>query len=310
MTGPVDTPPAVVVLERRRATLVTWCRKLLLGENGIECIHQARIGTRRFRTALRVAAPLLRDGVKRRPFKLTRQLGRDLGVVRDADVFLRHLARQRPAGNPGRAEALRFAREKLRRRREKGLSRLEPVVRQFMDGVGDGPDRAVVWPLAAVEEPGGPELPPVTVKGVLEPFMREVLAHRDAVVQRRDIAKSHLMRIGAKRMRYAIEILREVSSGTRKKQLGEGLRVCKQIQGDLGDIHDHDVWLAQFKKWRKTCGGGKKRRPLAGGLKYLARIERDRRDRYLDQFLGWWRLHEQEGALSRLQELCQDESHL
>ena len=62
-----------------------------LKEWDVEGIHQARVATRRMKAAVDLMRPVLGRRA-RRPFgKVTRNLRRRLGPLRDADVMLEHL---------------------------------------------------------------------------------------------------------------------------------------------------------------------------------------------------------------------------
>src|SRR5438105_4284013 len=98
LSGELARAAGVALVARHLAELLGWCRRISGGDEGIETVHQARIHTRRLRTALELFGHLVLPPLEKRLRKLSRELGRSLGRVRDADVFLRHLSRQRPRG--------------------------------------------------------------------------------------------------------------------------------------------------------------------------------------------------------------------
>ena len=81
----------------------------------VEAIHQARVATRRLKAALDLMRPVLGKRA-RRPFaRVTRNLRRRLGPLRDADVMLEHL--QELASQGKHERAIRWLSERLCRER-------------------------------------------------------------------------------------------------------------------------------------------------------------------------------------------------
>ena len=78
-------------------------------------------------------------------------------------------------------------------------------------------------------------------------LMNRLLALQDCLSRPDDQQSHHAMRIAAKRLRYTLEIIRPIYSGT----LDATLEVIKQVQTLLGEVHDCDVWQEQLDLFGK-----------------------------------------------------------
>ena len=90
----------------------------------------------------------------------------------------------------------------------------------------------------------------------------------------------HDMRIAAKRLRYALEIV----GGCFEPDGERGRRVARELQGVLGEIHDCDVML-----------------PRVWGITSLRDHLRSRRERLFRRFRELWRAHTEKGTWVNLE---------
>ena len=70
--------------------------------------------------------------------------------------------------------------------------------------------------------------------------LEEFLAYEPHIAHPERVAELHRMRIAAKHLRYTLEIFAPLYG----KALRKPLKVVKEIQELLGEIHDCDVWIA------------------------------------------------------------------
>jgi CHAD domain-containing protein len=89
----------------------------------------------------------------------------------------------------------------------------------------------------------------------------------------------HDMRIGAKRLRYVLEI----TGACFGPEAEAARRLAKELQSVLGEIHDCDVLL-----------------PKVAGIGSLEALLRTRRELLYARFCEMWRADETEDAFSRL----------
>ena len=95
-------------------------------------------------------------------------------------------------------------------------------------------------------------------------------------------ADQHSMRIAAKRLRYALEIV----EGCFGPEALAARRAVKELQGVLGEIHDCDVML-----------------PRAAGIESLQMLLRTRRELLHRRFLELWQAAEKKGTWAHLEGL-------
>lgn len=100
------------------------------------------------------------------------------------------------------------------------------------------------------------------------------------------VEQLHALRIAAKRLRYTLELFRDVFG-----QRGEALiDQVKAVQEDLGEIHDHDVRLDLIAAELRELERGETETPDPGiGLNALAVQEHDARQQRYDAFRMRWR---------------------
>jgi len=217
-----------------------------------EFVHQARVATRRMRSALR----LLRDAIPDRTAAyLTGEikwLGGRLGSVRDLDVFLLNLSRFKgkierfPAKQ---RQAFEGRIEKRRRLQLEGLNQalesprfktLERRLMQFLES-----------PLATRPRA------PLAMKAVYEVAPALITEKFDAVMEQGRIVLAdpklkqyHLLRIQTKRLRYACEFMAPAYEGA----LDSFIERTVEIQDCLGELQDTVFTRAfidsQYNGWK------------------------------------------------------------
>lgn len=78
---------------------------------------------------------------------------------------------------------------------------------------------------------------------VIDARLDELLSWRQALVEPEQVQELHDMRIAAKRLRYAVEILDVCFPGSK-----EILKDLRDMQEAMGDIHDLDVLIALLRE--------------------------------------------------------------
>jgi hypothetical protein len=112
------------------------------------------------------------------------------------------------------------------------------------------------------------------------------------------------MRIAAKRLRYTVEISDPVYDGA----LSGHLKVIKQVQTLLGDIHDCDVWAddlrefarAEKKRIAARFGDDGPYERLRPGIEHLAQIRLDQRAAIFAELVEFWKKLDGEKQWERL----------
>jgi CHAD domain-containing protein len=95
----------------------------------------------------------------------------------------------------------------------------------------------------------------------------------------------HDMRIAAKRLRYALEVV----AGCFGPEAVQARDAAKALQGVLGEIHDCDTML-----------------PRAAGIESLEMLLRTRRELSFNRFRELWQAQARSGVWTVLEETCRD----
>ena len=206
----------------------------------VTSVHRARVASRRLREVLPVLAEAADAQDLDRAGKDVRRITRALGPIRELDVALGHLQEVGPRSGAS-VRALAFVRDHLMaERRAHRRAMLE-----------------VITPSAAARLRGrlaSPEERPAARPdhdAELEAARRR--AARRAMALRAEIRKAgglyeperlHRVRVAAKKVRYALEVDRELS---RSRAMARIDRI-KQLQDDLGEIHDFEILLEHTRE--------------------------------------------------------------
>jgi CHAD domain-containing protein len=207
-----------------------------------EELHDMRVATRRMRAALRVFADYLDAGEYKPYLRMVRTTGRELGAVRDLDVFrikTQAYIDSLPAGDRSGLDPLMEAwgieRERARAELIEYLDsdryqHFKEKFERFLRTPGAGAGRAF--------GPAGEPIP-TRVGDVLPAILFQRLAGVrafDSIITRPDapLSRYHELRIAGKGLRYTLEFFQEVL-GPGSKPL---INTTKVVQDHLGDLQD------------------------------------------------------------------------
>ncbi len=243
-----------------------------------EGVHQARVATRRLRAALDAFAPWLAADAKAKVGKRLRRLSRALGRVRELDVALLQLTQAVIRCEPERRLAIEEVATRLQTRRTKARRRM---IRTYAaidpDRLGQALENlprlgldahAGTLPFGALAAHCAGDLL-LTAQRIVETSPPGPLGSAES------LEALHATRIGAKKLRYQLEIL--------KPGLGSGaplaLRSLRRLQDHVGALHD-DFILAGLLKDAHDAGLESGRARLVGELgrlhgDYVRRLQRD-----------------------------------
>jgi inorganic triphosphatase YgiF len=214
--------------------------EIIAGSAAPEHLHQLRVGLRRVRSVLRVAAPLAGDGAEGLRALERAWAGpfRRLGAARDADVLAEGLW-------PGVEARLAAA-------------GLPPLPRRAAAAAGDADPAALLagaevqslllhtlGVALAADADTGPPWPAEAVASLLKPLWRQL--RRGA----RDIAAAppdrlHALRKRAKRLRYMLELLAPLLRRKALQRLLVALKPALDRLGEINDLHTAELLLAAW----------------------------------------------------------------
>jgi len=236
------------------ATAVLKRTKPLLTEAGgvrkardIECVHRMRVATRRLSAALELFADCFPRRHVRSWTKTLRRLRRALGEARDLDVhivFLRQFLAESHGFRGGLAEkdfrpGIQRLLVRLRRRRANRQRKVVRALNRFEKrGILEDMRRILMSVQAGCESPdvAGPAIRDRARQAILA-RLEELLALESCVERPESADEHHAMRIAAKRLRYALEVLQPLYG----KPLAGYITAARNAQQRLGEVHDCDV---------------------------------------------------------------------
>jgi CHAD domain-containing protein len=232
-----DSHPSELLIRQRLAAL----RRTLPSASGgdVNAIHQARVATRRVRAAL----PIVTRGASRRKLKKSfTRLTRALGGVRELDVAI--LTLDELASDPSvPREGLEQLRVILQEERQRFYAEMNGIL-QHVDL-----DRLQRKTLAAAEhstEHDSDQSDLKRLRSVIKRAGRRAFALQAAIENAGNIYladRLHQVRIAVKKLRYVLEIARELS----RSRASARIRMLKNAQDLLGRMHDLEVLITRIR---------------------------------------------------------------
>jgi CHAD domain-containing protein len=271
-----------------------------------EYVHQARVASRRLRTALQMFEDCLVKDKCDKWRREIRRLTKRLGAARDTDVqieFLKQFITDLPAKSKKLKPGLRRLMLRLKQRRQaiqpkvvKVLGRLDK--KQVFD--------EIIAEIHEITVRCGKQHSKIQSQLVFQKTqehindrLTELFSFEHSLNNPGDGKGHHQMRIAAKHLRYTLEICNLPF----EKKLDDHIKGIKQIQSLLGELHDCDVWLDDIKQFsidEKTrmveyLGSVRAFKRLKRGIDYfIGQIRKDRKRTYEQSVQYWKQLAEQD----------------
>jgi CHAD domain-containing protein len=229
-------------------------RKAALDFTDPEGVHDMRVASRRVRSALRDFAPHLHKARIVAATKHLREIADKLGVVRDYDVAIIALEKLqkkvKPEISSGLQRIIEDQKAKLDPAREELVQALDyrklaQLRRSFRHGIETGtrPPIAITHSASGTRVKAVPSYK-VHARSTLLKRLQELEALSPSLFEPHKVEPLHEMRIGAKRLRYAMELY----AACWGNQLKLFSRHVAQMQSSLGELHDCDLWIEHFGK--------------------------------------------------------------
>lgn len=277
----------------------------------IEYVHRMRVASRRVRTAL----TLFGDELPRKHcaewHNEMRRITQALGAARDTDVqiarvqdFLKQVADEsQRVGIERLLLRLRQQRSRLQDRVVKALNRLEDkgILKDMNETVQDLVVHARMYEVES--------LPADLYQRANEAIrlrLEELLAYEPHVTHPERAVELHQMRIAAKHLRYTLEVFGPLYD----RALRKPIKIVKEIQDLLGEVHDCDVWQAYLPHFleeerahtQEYFGTPDPAEEFVPGLHALEGDRRQQRLRSYYIFRRFWELTQEKGIWERLRE--------
>jgi len=254
----------------------------------IEYVHEMRVALRRLRAALRVFDGAFR-GIPKEFGTGLRDLGAELGAIRDLDVFIASLrAFLLEAPEEHWPFLRRFLRTLQTRRRAEYRNLLGFLESEEFRGLRD---RCRLFFGAPPDSDQGPATTrrgrrPIRIEAprLLRASLKKVTAY-DQPLEHYSPNGQHALRIACKKMRYTAEFLAHLYSGG----LRELTAPMQKMQDLLGEVHDCDVYAGQVLEYaQRVMRRGARLAAEKASDAFLIHIRR-RRDDQLRKAIAVWR---------------------
>ena len=244
-----ETPPLTcarqLILERVQE-MVKFEEGTRKGED-LEALHDMRVWSRRLREAFEIFIFCFPEKVYNKLYDRVRQVTKTLGKAREADVAVEFFTQ---LYNASQDMIARFALEDMLSRlvetqtheRSRMQSKLDRKVKP-----GALPEELTLAFEKLAAQPASRQRGPRTAlrlaRTLLLQRLRTLFTLRQAITGEDDVNGLHNLRIGVKKLRYALETL-SFAAGT---EVETNLKFFKKLQTALGEIHDRDVFIAEVK---------------------------------------------------------------
>jgi CHAD domain-containing protein len=254
------TPLPVRLLRQRLLSLLNALPSATSGD--VTSVHRARVASRRLREVLPVLAEAAGSDTLDRAGKHVRRITRALGPIRELDVALGHLAEigERASIPPGALAAVRTHLENDRQ-----------VQREAMLGI--------ITPSAIARLKGqlhhsAPQRPQLQKHDVEQRSARRRSARRGLRLRKDaertgalyDPERLHAVRVATKKLRYALEVERELAGSRATARIQR----LKRLQDALGQVHDYEILLDRTREVQASLAGSDRR--TSDELNALVRI--------------------------------------
>ena len=265
----------------------------------VECLHQARVASRRLRAALSTFRDCWPGRTFRRWRKQIRQFTVALGSARDMDVqvqYIQEILAELPEDKrPCRAGVTRLL-LRLRQRREA----LQPRVIRALDRLESS---GVLKEMRSATDQvltGQQDNPTFTASAFVFAQAREhivrrlykLVGYQGSLADPGDQQRHHRMRVAAKRLRYTMELFKPAYQDT----VDETIAAVKQMQTLLGAVHDSDIWTVDLQTFRdkeqertrQYFGHSRPFKRLAPGIDYLLEHQKEVREQAFSELKQRW----------------------
>lgn len=266
---------SVALLRQRLVQLLQAMPAAQAGDE--DSVHQARVASRRLREALPVLGATAKGGVLARAKSRVRRITRALGPVRELDVTLSLLAELEGKGAaPARA---------IQRVRSAVIEERQKRRRAMLDEISPSRINKLRAKLVKVAAPSSLR---ESERDALADTRAQALTRAKKLRDAIDFAggiyladRLHRVRIEAKKLRYALEIEREL---THSRATGRLIRL-KHQQDLLGRIHDLEVLIEHTREVQAGLPA-KNRRAMSELNRLIRALEAECREGHAEYMRG------------------------
>lgn len=243
------------------------------GREDTEPVHQLRVFTRRSHAALDLYRSMLSRKWYDEMVRHLTEIRRAAGRARDLDVILLRFSEDTDP-----LEASRFQKQ-LRRKRDQADIPIHEIFREF--AVSGKLRKRTNRLLKSLVLPA--QLHETTFQQFAAKEMKRVTRRfwRCAEVDASSWSQLHRLRIQAKKLRYAMELLASAFPVTFRTELYPAIA---ELQSRLGEVNDSVVLVKRLKRLRHKAKRNKVRREYTR----IIQAEKSRREQSLQAVTQWW----------------------
>lgn len=271
-----------------------------------ECVHQARVASRRMRAGLAMFDGCFPPKMMKKWGKRISNLTRRLGIARDTDVQIEYvenmiagLDKSDKKNRPGLnrlALRLRQRREAIQANVVKTIHRIEAG--QMLSGM-HGELAKTLFDLKRRKVPAHSPYLFVQTERHIGERIRDLFFSKKSLEDPQDASGHHQFRIAAKKLRYTMEIC----NGPYEKRLNAAIKAVKKLQSLLGEIHDCDVWehlldtflVEERQRMLAYYGHDLRFSFLKPGLRYIQEERKATRESVFKDLVERWKEMEDNG---------------
>lgn len=280
---------------------------LVLAGQDIESIHRMRVATRRLRNGLELFKDCLPKKKARTWQDHIRKITHSLGKARDLDIQIALLDNLYDETldeiyKPGFRRLLL----RLKQRRAKAQKQVKRALLDFQESKSLKKMRGQFEALSANADDIYLFTPSLYQRAftAINHALADFLSYQEYIHSPEEIAKLHAMRLAGKKLRYTLEIFSPIY----KQALIPHVQIMKDIQDQLGSIHDDDVWVNWLPKFidkeqsriEDYFGNNGPLKRLQPGLNFLKQDRLQSRDEGYRAFLSTWETLRDEDAWETL----------
>ena len=229
VTATPDRTRLVSLLRKRQRRFGALLANVL-GERTPEAVHDLRVWSRRLQQTLAALFPGSRSHRLRSLRRTLRRSRRALGAWRNCDVVLQRLARkQRQTRSPEKRRALALVIDSVRKSRQHEVRRArKKLVRLDLFDLAEQVEALLKAPGASRD---GANASPPDIISVAHADWQAALSR---ALEDRRVENIHSFRIQTKRLRYRIELMRDLGA----QDTAAALEWLRSLQDTLGGWHD------------------------------------------------------------------------
>ena len=262
-----------------------------------EGVHSMRVASRRLRSALRDFTPYVRKRALASVLKQLRSIADALGEVRDQDVAIMALEKMMTHAPAESAPVLQQFIDTKRELRDRARESLQAILEKSeLQELESSFITSVVEATHTRRAQATPEITFLKMsQAVIQERLKEFEKLSNGLFEPFEIENLHELRIGAKRLRYAIELFQQCWG----RSIAGYAKRAARIQTALGDVHDCDVWIESLGKQILNARKNKQNDQITPLMWLLSHLVKLRTKHLRDAFARWreWEAQDASGKL-------------